>query len=110
MLGKRAAAVAACLALLGSAGDAEAAGLWLTTGDVSPRDMRLAVAQGPAGTTVWVNVAFGSWPTTLALVLPVPSGTMVDVASDAWLEALEVATAPPGYDLPGALWPGGSSP
>ena len=96
--------------LLAPGGRAHAAGMWLSTNGFSPNELRVAIAAGPTRTTVWTSLAFDSWPTTVGLVLPVPSGTMVDVAPDAWFEALDTAMAPRIYADPNLTCPDGSPP
>jgi hypothetical protein len=84
------ATAAACLAT--SAG-ASAAGVWLASASLEPVEQRVAVAATPARTTLWTSLRFVAPPGPVAIVLPVPSGAAVDASSDAWLEALDAATA-----------------
>ncbi|WP_438026330.1 DUF2330 domain-containing protein [Sorangium sp. So ce233] len=57
-------------------------------------EQRVAVAAGPERTTVWTSLRFQGASGPVALVVPVPPLAALDVSSDAWLEALEAATAP----------------
>ncbi|MFT3766180.1 MAG: DUF2330 domain-containing protein [Minicystis sp.] len=80
-------------ALTATTPHAEAAGAWI--GDAAtPVEQRVAIAVGPARTTMWTSLRFASSGGTLAIVVPAPPGAALDLSSDAWLEALEVATAP----------------
>jgi hypothetical protein len=81
-------------ALLAFSGSAEAAGAWLTGGTLTPAQHRVAVAVGPARTTLWTNLSFDAAGGPMAIVIPAAPGSALDVSSDAWFEALEVATAP----------------
>jgi hypothetical protein len=75
---------------------------------MSPNELRVAIAASPQRTTVWTSLDFDSWPTTIGLVVPVPPGTSVDVAPDAWFAALDVALAPRIVDAPNLTCPDGS--
>jgi hypothetical protein len=100
----------AFVVVLVPAGRADAAGLWLSTDDISPDELRIAIAASPERTTVWTSLVFDSRPTTVALVLPAPPGSMVDVSPDSWFDALDLATAPRIYPAPGLVCPDGSPP
>ena len=64
---------------------------------------RVAVAAGPSRTTLWTSLRFTAAGGKMGIVVPAPPGTSLDISSDAWFEALEVATAPRVFP------PGGSS-
>lgn len=49
---------------------------------------------GPTRTTVWTSLRYDAPSGPFALVIAVPAGAALDTSSDAWFEALEVATAP----------------
>ena len=63
-------------------------------GPAQPTELRVAFAQTPELTTVWTSVRLDGAPGPFAIVVPLPAGAFVDQSSDAWFEALEVATAP----------------
>jgi hypothetical protein len=87
------AALAAGSLVLGSAGSAQAFG-WLASGQLTPIEHRVAVSVGPARSTVWTSLRFDAAAGPVAVIIPAPPGASVDWSSDAWLEALEVASAP----------------
>jgi hypothetical protein len=62
-------------------------------GAAQPTELRVALAQTPELTTVWTSVRLDGAPGPFAIVVPLPAGAFVDQSSDAWFEALEVATA-----------------
>lgn len=70
-----------------------AATAWLASSELTPVEQRIAVALGPERTTVWTSMRFVAPPGPVGFVVPVPSGASVDRSSDAWFEALELATA-----------------
>ncbi|WP_437734235.1 DUF2330 domain-containing protein [Sorangium sp. So ce1335] len=76
------------------AGDALAAGALLPGAGQTAVEQRVAVAAGPERTTLWTSLRFQGASGPVALVVPVPPLAAIDVSSDAWLEALEAATAP----------------
>ncbi|MGK3997890.1 DUF2330 domain-containing protein [Sorangium sp. So ce1024] len=83
------------LSLIGSgAGDALAAGALLAGAGQTSVEQRVAVAAGPERTTLWTSLRLQGESGPVALVVPVPPLAALDVSSDAWLEALEAATAP----------------
>jgi hypothetical protein len=85
--------------------------MWLSTNVFTPSEVRVAIAASPNRTTLWTSLSFAAFDTTLALVLPVPSGTMVDVSPDAWFDALDQATAPRIYGpTAGTVCSDGSTP
>lgn len=63
-------------------------------GDSSPRQHRVAVAEGPQGHAVWVQLRVDALAGQSAMVVPVRPGSTLDWSSRAWFEALEEATAP----------------
>jgi hypothetical protein len=69
--------------VVGSSGDA-----------ASVMQARFAVAISPAQTTRWVSIQVEKFPGAMAWLLPIRPGARVDESSDAWFEALELATAP----------------
>ena len=54
----------------------------------------MAIAVGPDRTTIWTSLRLTAPAGTIGVVIPAPPGASLDRSSDAWLEALEVATAP----------------
>lgn len=64
---------------------------WL--GNATPVEQRVALATGAGRSVVWSELRLRSSGGAFALVVPVRDGAAVDRASDAWLEALEVASA-----------------
>jgi hypothetical protein len=98
------------LALLGSlawtaaSGSAAAAGAFLPGAGQSPIEQRVAIAAGPVRTTLWTSLRFNGAAGAVGVVVPVPPLSALDLSSDAWMEALEVATAPRVFP------PGGISP
>lgn len=92
-------------AVAGVAARAEAAGGWIAGASFTPVEQRVAIASSPGGrTTLWTSLRFSSGAGKVAVVIPAPPGTVLDFSSDAWFEALEVATAPRIFP------PSGSSP
>jgi hypothetical protein len=55
---------------------------------------RVAVATAQGRTTLWAQVSVEGVGEGFAWIVPVPSGARIDLASDAWLDALDAATAP----------------
>lgn len=85
--------VALSLAL--SPAEAAAGGAWITDSGATVVEERLALAYAPARTTIWTSLRFEhATGGVVALILPVPEGTMADFVGDAWLEALERSTSP----------------
>ncbi len=95
-------AAGASVAALAWPRPADAAGAWLASADLEPVEQRLAVALAPGRTTVWTSLRFVAPAGPVAFVLPVPAGASVDRSSDAWLEALDLATAPRVFPPPHA--------
>lgn len=75
-------------------GQARASGALVASGSATPVEQRVAVAGGPDRTTLWTSLHLEADAGPIALVIPVPPGASLDISSDAWFEALEVATAP----------------
>ncbi len=92
----RSAAFAASLAgaILVCAGPARASGAWLAQGSLTTLEQRVAVAATPQRTTLWTSLRFDAAGGVVAVLVPAPAGSALDISSDAWFEALEVATAP----------------
>ncbi|WP_437927607.1 DUF2330 domain-containing protein [Sorangium sp. So ce291] len=91
---RRSLALALPAVLLSLSGDALAAGAWLPGAGQASVEQRVAVAAGPERTTLWTSLRFQGPSGPVAVVVPVPPLAALDVSSDAWLEALEAATAP----------------
>ncbi|XXT19860.1 DUF2330 domain-containing protein [Sorangium sp. So ce429] len=91
---RRSLALALPAVLLSFSGDALAAGAWLPGAGQASVEQRVAVAAGPERTTLWTSLRFQGPSGPVAVVVPVPPLAALDVSSDAWLEALEAATAP----------------
>jgi hypothetical protein len=79
-----------------TSGRAGAMGAIVTSppGDSSITDVRVAVSSTGTRTSRWVSLRVHGSATAFAWILPVKSSAFVDLASDAWLEALEDATSP----------------
>jgi hypothetical protein len=95
-------AAAAAGALTAGSGRAEAAGAWLSSAALTPTEQRVALAVGPTRTTLWTSLRFDAAGGSVALIVPAPPGSSLDFSSDAWFEALEVATAPRLFPPAGA--------
>ena len=108
---RRLASVLVSSAILVTGTSAHAFGGWMAQNLSFPVEQRVAVAVTPARTTVWTSVRFDGVESAAAVVLPVPPGFAAAVTSDAWFEALEVATAPRVFppSLQGALCQGTSA-
>lgn len=78
------------LGLVTSPEDARAAGMVL---GAEPVAVRVAIAPGADRTTRWYSLGVGG-QASLVWVLPVGREAAVDDASSAWLEALDLVTAP----------------
>jgi hypothetical protein len=87
--------VAAALVLSLSA-DARAMGALVSypPGSAAATEVRLAFAGTGTPAVRWGSLRVQGTPTTFAWILPVRDGAYVDLASDAWLESLEAASAP----------------
>lgn len=87
------------LASLLAARDARACGGCLHPEDQPPEQAsvvlmhRMALSISPDVSVLWDQVQYTGSPSEFAWVLPVKPGARVEVASDAWFEALEAATA-----------------
>jgi hypothetical protein len=75
-------------------GHARASGAWISSGPLEPVEQRVAVSVGPDRTTTWTSLRFDASAGKVGIVVPAPPGASLDFSSDAWFEALEVATAP----------------
>ncbi|MDI1443701.1 DUF2330 domain-containing protein [Polyangium sp. 6x1] len=73
---------------------ADAAGAWLPSEPTTPIEQRVAVAVGPARSTLWTSLRASADAGPFAIIVPVAPGAALDHSSDAWLEALNAATAP----------------
>ena len=95
-MGGRQAFTAASLAVLVASlsGHARASGAWISSGSLEPVEQRIAVSVGPDRTTMWTSLRFDSTAGKVGIVVPAPPGSSLDFSSDAWFEALEIATAP----------------
>lgn len=82
------------LLIVTSATHADAGGALLSGAPLSALEQRIAVAIGPTRTTLWTSVRIEGDVGPVGVVIPVPPGAALDRSSDAWLEALEIATAP----------------
>ena len=89
-------ASAALVGTLALAGPAQGAGRVLAQSGsgIEPLSARVAESVSPSWSTYWVSVRIDGGAGRFALVVPVPAGTAVDPSLDAWLEALDAATAP----------------
>lgn len=76
------------------AGTARASGAWLAQSSLTTLEQRVAVAATPQRTTLWTSLRFDAAGGVVAVLVPAPAGSALDISSDAWFEALEVATAP----------------
>ena len=61
-------------------------------GSVALREARVAVSSGPTQSTMWFSAQLDGSADVVHVVVPVALGARVDVASDAWFEALADAT------------------
>jgi len=97
-VGRRLLFASALLAIptLLAAAPAHAMGAIVTAppGSSSITAVRIAVASTPTRTTRWVSLDVHGGATAFAWIVPVKPTGFVDLASDAWLESLEEATAP----------------
>ena len=78
-------------------------------GASSPTEVRVAVSSTGTRTSRWASMRVHGLASSFAWVMPVKPDAFVDLASDAWMEALEDATAPrvvPPDDAP-PCGPGG---
>jgi hypothetical protein len=84
----------AVVSVSGRSSAAGAAGAWIASASLTPTEQRIAVSVGPTRTTLWTSLRFDAAGSTAAIIVPAPPGSSLDFSSDAWFEALEVATAP----------------
>jgi hypothetical protein len=68
----------------------------------TPLEQRVALAIGPDRTSLWTQLRVDVPSGELAIVAPAKEGASLDIASAAWFEALELATAPRILPPPGA--------
>ncbi|MDC3953495.1 DUF2330 domain-containing protein [Polyangium jinanense] len=73
---------------------ADAAGAWLPSGEATPIEQRVAVAVGPTRVALWTSLRASADSGPFGIIVPVAPGAALDHSSDAWLEALNAATAP----------------
>jgi hypothetical protein len=105
-------ALRAAVVVLAAAPTASAAGRVLVqsgTG-ISPVSARIAQSLSPGWSSLWLSVKVVGGPGRFALVVPAPAGTAVDPSLDAWLEALDAATAPRVRPPKGLLACGATTP
>ena len=57
-------------------------------------DVEIAIASTPSRTTRWARLRVTGSASAFVWIVPVRPGAMLDVATDAWIEALEASTAP----------------
>jgi hypothetical protein len=83
------------LASVTAAGDAEACGGCFVPPDAETvvTGHRMALSISPAQTVLWDQIQYTGDPAEFAWVLPVKPGAFIEVATDAWFETLEAATA-----------------
>ena len=92
-------AAAAALASALYAGDARACGGCFHPEEQTPEQSsvvtahRMALSISTTRSVLWDQVQYSGSPAEFAWVLPVRSGARIEVASDAWFEALDAATA-----------------
>lgn len=84
--------ISAVIALIGAR--AEATGGWASSAALQPIEQRVAISAGPQRVTLWTSLRFSTPGGPLVILVPAPPGAALDIASDAWFESLEVATAP----------------
>jgi hypothetical protein len=90
---RRSAASAIALAITAGTTDASAVGSISGPGH-EPIEQRVALALGPQRTVLWTQLRVDALPGALAIVAPASEGARLDWSSDAFFEALELATAP----------------
>jgi hypothetical protein len=91
MLGTEAAMVAALLTGVSTA-RAQSAVLSSPPDSAELRELRVAVADGPASSTIWFGARLEGAADDVFVVVPAPPGSAVDLSTDAWFESLEDAT------------------
>ncbi len=87
------AAVALSLGLGLASHDARALVLVTSHPDAAPSRLRVAMALGPTRSTLWAQAHMLGGRGAAALIVPARPGASLDLATEAWFEALEVATA-----------------
>src|SRR5262245_39557627 len=106
-------ALASALAIACYVTASHASGAWLAKGDVTPLVERVAISASGTRTTTWTSLRMeATAKATVGIVLPLAPGSTVARSSDAWFEALEVATAPRVFPPEGvtAVCPGQTKP
>jgi len=98
------------LVSLGALCSAHATTAILPSGTALPVEQRVAVAVSSKQTTIWTNLRLDTAASPVGLIIPVPPGAALDHGSDAWLEALDEATAPRVFPPTGTTYvcPGAS--
>lgn len=76
------------------AGGRSASATTALVGASNATELRVAYAESGEWTTVWSSFRLEGGAGPVGVVVPLPEGAFVDQSSDAWFEALEVATAP----------------
>lgn len=61
---------------------------------IVPSAVRVVQTRSAGPSTEWLSLAVQGGPGRFALVVPVPEGTAVDPAFEAWIDALDFTTAP----------------
>lgn len=87
--------VAVC-ALAAAVGTSPSVGAFgsLSDGSHVPLEQRVAIAVGAQRTVVWSQLRVDAGTGPFAVIVPAAPGAALDWSSDAWMEALEEATAP----------------
>lgn len=67
----------------------------------TPVEQRAVLSVGPDRSTLWVSLRLDGGAGPVAMVVPAAPGAALDWSSAAWIEALEVATAPRILPPPG---------
>jgi hypothetical protein len=90
------AAFVSSVVVLASTRDAKAMGAIVSSppGAAQTTSVRVAVASAGTRTSRWVSLHVHGGAASFAWIVPARPGAFVDLASDAWLESLEDATAP----------------
>jgi hypothetical protein len=108
----RALGLVVTLASAAVAGRADAVGRLLVPAGSSalPSRVRVALANAPGRTTLWVSTTLAGEAARVAWIVPVEPGTLADRASNRWLSALDDATAPRIFPPAAASGPGCGTP
>lgn len=94
MLRRGLAAASLATAIMGASPRADASGAWASGASLQPVEQRVAISAGPQRVTLWTSLRFSSQAGPMVIIVPAPPGSALDFTSDAWFEALEIATAP----------------